>query len=144
MSLTLEDLVSEVKAIYKPLLGKSFEGEVQERDTSAVCTGGPRDIVAVHDYEVLQIMKDITNQIEVLSDKIEPQNGKEKVWKGITVRSYEGIIEGELWVESYKGDNGDNFTVSDYEVVKGLNWQKSYVAMVNKKSYVAMVNIILN
>ena len=128
MSLDLEELVSEVKAIYKPLRGKIFKGHIDERNNSAVCTGGPRDTVTVKDDDVREIIQEIVTQIEKISLRFEPEIPGEKVWKGITV-DHRGP---RLWVESYDGDDDTtSFTVKKIEVVTGLNWQRSCKAMVN-------------
>ena len=128
MSLDLEDLVSEVKAIYKPLRGKTFKGCIDERETTAVYTGGPRDIVIVEDDAVSKIMQQIVTQIEKISLKFQPETREEKVWKGITVDRRGS----RLWVESYDGDDDTiSFTVKKIEVVTELKWKKSYKAMVN-------------
>ena len=124
MSLTLKELVSEVEAIYKPLTGKTFEGYIYERNTPAVSTGGPRDVVVVNDYDVREIMQEIVAQIEKVSSRFEPEIRGEKVWKGITIP--------KLWVESYEGaDDTTTFTVKEIEVLTGLDWKKTYKAMVN-------------
>ena len=124
MSLTLEELKSAVEAIYKPLTGKTFEGRIVETGTSAVSTGGPRDIVIVNDGDVRKIMQEIVTEIEKVSLRFEPDTRGEKVWKGITLN--------RLWVKSYEGDDDTTiFTVREIEVVTGLNWQNSYKVLVN-------------
>ena len=128
-AMSLEDLESEIKAIYKQLEGKEFKGLIHERKTSAVCTGGPRDVINVYDAEVEGIMDSITSKIEQLSKKFEPESNDEMVWKSITMNP-----EPRLWVTSYHGDDDTElFTVKSIEVKTGLNWQKSYKAMVNIK-----------
>ncbi|CAI7993414.1 hypothetical protein GBAR_LOCUS1250 [Geodia barretti] len=130
MSLSLEELVLEIKAIYEPLLGMTFEGSIHEENTPAVCTGGPRDVVNVRDQGVIGLMETIVDEVERVSKKVEPYNNEEKVWKGITPKK--GPTK--LWVkslkETYKGDR-TTFTVANIEVLTGLNWQKSYRAMVH-------------
>ena len=117
--MTMEELVLEIKAIYKPLFGKTFQGSIHEKDTDAVSTGGPRDIVNVDDTDVCQIMGTI---VQMIKSKFE-----ESVWKGITMSPTP-----RLWVTSYEGDEEETtFTVDKIEVVTGLNWQMSYQAMVN-------------
>ena len=119
--LTLEQLKFEVEAIYKPLVGKTFKGFIQERNTTAVYTGGPRDIVTVCDVDVCELMAGIVEKIEKVSRRFEP--GK-KVWKG--------IVNDTLWVKSYGGDGDDTtFTVDAIEVLTDLNWQIPYKALVN-------------
>ena len=115
MSLTLEELVSAVEAIYEPLTGKTFEGHIEEKDTSAVCTGGHRDVVVVEDEDMIEIMEEIVAQLG------------EEVWGGITLNPIP-----KLWVTSYEGaDDTTIFTVKEIEVLTDLNWQKPYDAMVN-------------
>ena len=136
LELTLEQLVCEVETLYKPLLGMTFQGSIHEENTPAVCTAGPRDVVNVHDQGVIAPMATIVAGVEEVSKMFEPYNSNEKVWKGITF--YNGP---QLWVTSLAGSgpnfmvtyNGDKttFTVANIEVLTGLNWQKSYRAMVN-------------
>ena len=125
MSLTLEELALEIKAIYKRLRGQTFRGSIHERDTPAVCTGGTRDVVNVDDEEAIELMETIVDEVERVSMKFEPYNPEEKVWKGITLNP-----EPRLWVESLEG-SGPQFRVANIEVLTDLNWQKSYRAMVN-------------
>ena len=130
MDLTLEELVSEIEAIYEPLLGKAFVGSIHERNTTAVCTGGPRDVVNVDDEDVCESMKTIVHEVEKVSKKFQPENAGEKVWKGITIDPYGNPPR--LWVKSYEGGSTTtNFRVANIEVKTGLNWQRSYLAMVN-------------
>ena len=124
--MSLTQLKSEIKAIYKQLKGKEFEGSIHERDTQAVCTGG-RDVVNVYDDEVCNIMGTIESEIEELSEEFEPDCDEEIIWKGITLKP-----EPRLWVTPYDGDDDTAFfKVASIEVVTGLNWKKSYKAMVN-------------
>ena len=116
----LKQLVSKVEDIYRPLEGRKFKGCIEEKDTKAVCTGGPRDIIVVKDDDVCEIMETIKSEIEELSED-------EIVWKGIT----EWDSEWKLWVESYDGPDTQTFIVEGIKVVTGLNWQKDYKAMVN-------------
>ena len=133
MALTLAELESELETIYKPLIGKSFEGCIHERNTKAVCTGGPRDVVVVEDDDVGALMEEIVDKVEEVASKLEPDNGEEKVWKGIVQHYHLGPT---LWVKPYEGDDDDtSFTIADIEVLTGLNWVK--------KNYKAMVNITL-
>ena len=120
MALNLKQLVSKVKDIYRPLEGRKFQGYIDETNTPAVCTGGPRDIIVVEDDDVCEIMETIKSEIEELSED-------EIVWKGIT----EWDSEWKLWVESYDGPDTQTFIVEGIKVVTGLNWQKDYKAMVN-------------
>ena len=128
LELTLDQLVLEIKAIYDPLLGNTFEGSIHETNTTAVSTGGPRHVVNVHDVqvneEVIELMKTIVAKVDEVSKKYEPFNPKEKVWKGITLHN------GRLWVKSLE-ENGPIFRVANIEVVTDLNWQRSYHAIVN-------------
>ena len=125
MALTLKEFALEIEAIYQPLLGKTFEGSIDEKNTTAVCTGGPRDVVNVDNDDVCELMKTIVENITKVSSKFEPDNTNEKVWKGITMNPP------RLWVESYKGDEETKFKVTNIEVLTDLNWQKPYKAMVN-------------
>ena len=122
-----KQLKSEIKAIYKQLKGKEFEGSIHERNTQAVSTGGRRDVVNVYDDGVRGIMERIESEIEELSEEFEPDCDEEIIWKGITLKP-----EPRLWVTSYDGDDDTAFfKVASIEVVTGLNWQRSYKAMVN-------------
>ena len=114
-------LKQQVEAIYRPLEGRKFQGNIDERNTTAVRTGGPRDTIVVKDDDVCEIMKKIKSDIEKLSEDAED----EIVWKGIT-----GGSEWKLWVESYDGDDTQKtFIVETIEVVvTGLQY---YKAMVN-------------
>ena len=121
--LTLEQLVSKVEDIYRPLEGRKFQGYIEEKDTIAVCTGGRRDIIVVEDDDVCEIMETIKSEIEELSEDAED----EIVWKGITGWG----SEWKLWVKSYDGPDTQTFIVEGIKVVTDLNWQKDYKAMVN-------------
>ena len=126
----LEQFKTKIEVIYQQLRGLEFQGSIYDRDSKAVCTGGPRDVVNVNSQNVLDIMTIIKEQIEVLSANYEPNDGKEKVWKGIT------LYPPRLWVTGLAKNIPygvpTNFTVNNIEVVTGLNWQiPNYKAMVN-------------
>ena len=125
----IDEFDTAVQAIYKPLKGQIFQGYVQEKNTPAVSTGGPRDIVVVQDDEVCAIMQNIVRQVGLLEKDFEPDNAGEKLWKGIT------IVHGtKLWVVSFDGPDENEiqeFEVTNICVVTGLNWQQSYRAIVN-------------
>ena len=107
MSLTLSELKEAVEAIYEPLLGKSFTGSISTRDTDAVCTGGPRDVVEVESRSTQRLMQTIVDEVEAVSRRYKPRQSGEKVWKGITMTPFPS-----LWVESYEGDDDTTqFTV---------------------------------
>ena len=121
----LEQFKTKIEAIYEKLRGLTFQGFINERNTTAVYTGGPRYVVNVNSQNVRDIMTIITMEIMELSKTYEPYDGQEKVWKGIT--------GSQLWVKSYPGDDKTTtFTVTSIEVVTGLNWQiPNYKAIVN-------------
>ena len=137
---TLDQLKEVVEAIYKPLLGNTFKGCIIQKNSPAVCTGGPRDVVQVESQDIQLQMQDI----EVIVDEVSkmyiqvspPIPDGERVWKGITARNYPTKW---LWVTPCKDDvpqfTEHQFTVQNIEVLTGLNWVK--------KNYVAMVNISL-
>ena len=132
-SLTLDQLKGVVEAIYKPLLGETFTGFIKYRDSTAVCTGGPRDVVQVESPHIKLRMQDIEAGVDKVSKMYIqvslPIPDGERVWKGITAIKYPTKW---LWVEPYPGCDGDRqFTVQNIEVVTGLDWvRKNYVAMV--------------
>ena len=126
--LTLDRLKEEVKAIYKPLLWRTFKGSVIDiNNTTAVCTGGPRDVVQVESKDTQQLMQTIVNAVEAVSRRYKPDQPGEKVWKGITTYN----LSYQLWVKSCQSYGSTQFTVKDIEVVTHLNWVMSYEALVN-------------
>ena len=127
MSLTLEEFKTHIETIYGPLLGQTFAGCVHQRNSQAVCTGGPRDVINVAAGDAIcGVMSTIVHNIK---ERFEPPGSGEIVWKGI-LANYDPY---QLWVTPYAGDDCNTmFTVANIEVVTGLNWQKqSYEAMVN-------------
>lgn len=143
----LDELVSSLEKTYKPLIGLPFRATFEERrNTTALATGGPRDILLVQDGSTIATLFDIIHEVNVLQRKYNRQEGTpeetERVWKGIT--SYNGI---KLWVlpcdeedgsedgveEEDRADDGSQFRVTNIEVLTGLHWVKEYIALVNIK-----------
>ena len=145
-------MVSSLEKTYKPLIGLPFRATYEERrNTIALATGGPRDILLVQDGPTITTLFDIVHEVNVLQRKYNRQEGTpeetERVWKGITSRN--GV---KLWVRPYdedgseesdgsedgfeeedRADDGSQFRVTNIEVLTGLHWVKDYIALVNIK-----------
>lgn len=135
MSLTLKELkpLEEFKAkiekIYEPLLWKTFRGHISDRNSKAVCTGGPRYVIDVNIRDdVCLLLKRIVDNINKISKDYEP--GDERVWKGILAN----FPPYQLWVKPCAAGYyyETTFEVVEIEVLIGLKWKKQcYRAMVN-------------
>ena len=131
-----DEFVSQLKRIYKPLKGREFEAECEERgNTTATITGGPRDILVVQDQDTIDILDTIIGKVDKLQQEYNRLKGSpmgtERVWKGIT--DYEEV---KLWVPPYDGPEDGLFRVVGIKVLTD-----SHVNM--KKEYIAIVNILV-
>lgn len=127
----LPEFVSSLEKIYKPLMDLSFEATYEGRNTTAVATGGPRDILVVQDESTIDILYGIVREVDNLQRKYNKMNGSdedtERVWKGITTSW--GV---KLWVPACDDPGCGKFQVADIEVLTDLLWAKqNYIALVN-------------
>lgn len=128
-----DEFISRLKSIYKPLKGQEFEAECEESgNTSAMITGGPRDILVVQDQDTIAILGNIIDEVEKLQRKYNQLRGSpkdtERVWKGIT-----DYGDFKLWVPPFKGSEDGLFRVVGIRVLtdSDVNMQKEYIAIVN-------------
>lgn len=135
-AMEFDEFISQVEEVYKPLEGLKFEAICEEkRNTSAVATGGPRDILTVQDGSTISTLRDIIHKMDKLQREYNRlkhrSENTEIVWKGITNNYLYGV---QLWVPPYDGDEEEGsfeFQVTNIEVLTDLQWVKDYIALVN-------------
>ena len=129
----MQNFKERVESCYQSLLGKIFEVQCKQKDSPAVATGGPRDVLVIVD-QTTAIVSDIKSQVSALETEYNLEIGRseECVWKGITYSDYDGSWC--LWVEgnsSLDCDSTYRVQVTGVNVLTDLNWVKEYVALAN-------------
>ena len=125
-----------VESCYQSLLGQIFDVKCKQKGSSAVTTGGPRDVLVIDD-QTTAIIRRIKIQVSVLESeynrKIGCSEDRECVWKGITHNDYHDSWY--LWVEgnsSLDCDSTYRVQVTGVKVLTDLNWvRENYVALAN-------------
>ena len=132
----LKKFKERVESYYKSLLGEIFEVECTRKDSSAVATGGPRDVLVIND-QTTAIVSGIKIQVSALEKeynrKIGCSEDIERVWKGITYN--DDYDSWSLWVggnSSLDCDRIYRVQVTGVKVLTHLNWvRENYVALAN-------------
>ena len=138
-TMDLKQFKKRVESCYKPLLGEEFSAKCTDKDSTAVATGGPRDILAIgaDDQATARMVQDINMEVSKLEKKYNQKIGCSeatgRVWGGITYNGYHD--NWRLWVKgncSLDCDSTHHVRVTGVEILTDIKWvKKNYVALAN-------------